>query len=186
MLTCHFCMRRYLQTIIGESPVFPSAGGTTISHERLSFRRNYASSYQTPILKGSQGHDKPTFRLTHGYTSAPNQPSKEDQRRKWLESRGVRPHSKQFKGPRPLPEVVSKHLTYLKDPLKLADFVRRTLRDGDFETAIGLVRAASKDVQCTVSWNHLVDWQLSQGKMNAAIKTFNEVCIGYISGRSEL
>lgn len=65
----------------------------------------------------------------------------------------------------------------MKDPLQLADFVRKTLRKDDFENAETLVRVASKDVQCTVSWNHLIDWQLSKGRMNAAIKTYNEVCI---------
>ena len=29
----------------------------------------------------------------------------------------------------------------------------------------------------TCSWNHLVNFQVSQGKLNAAIKTYNEVCL---------
>jgi hypothetical protein len=70
---------------------------------------------------------------------------------------------------------MSQQLRYLKDPLKLADHVRKTLLRDDFETAQKVVRAASRDVQCVVSWNHLVDWQLSKGFMNAAIKTYNEV-----------
>ena len=77
----------------------------------------------------------------------------------------------------PADKITDQHLVYLKDPLKLADFIRKTLRDGDFETAQKIVRAASKDVQCIVSWNHLVDWQVTQGKLNAAIKTYNEVCM---------
>jgi len=66
-------------------------------------------------------------------------------------------------------------LKLLKDPLKLAEHVRKCLKDDDFDTTLATVRAASKNVQCTVSWNHLIDWQLSRGKMNAAIKTYNEV-----------
>jgi pentatricopeptide repeat protein len=38
------------------------------------------------------------------------------------------------------------------------------------------VRAASKTIKCTVSWNHLIDWQLSKGKINGAIRIYNEVC----------
>jgi hypothetical protein len=72
---------------------------------------------------------------------------------------------------------MTKQLKYLKDPLKLAEHVRKILRDDDFESALALVRAASKDTQCIVSWNHLIDWQLSRQKMNGAIKTYNEVGI---------
>lgn len=66
-------------------------------------------------------------------------------------------------------------LKLLKDPLRLADHVRKCLKDDEFESTLQLVRAASKDVQCIVSWNHLIDWQLSKGKMAAAFKTYNEV-----------
>lgn len=114
-------------------------------------------------------------------------------RKKWLDSRGIRPESKKTgdkehtdrdtrSGSKKVvhkersDREIATHLTYLKDPLKLADFVRKTLRNDDFDFALEIVRAASKDVQCTVSWNHLVDWQLSRGKMNAAIQTYNEVC----------
>ncbi|KAK5160302.1 hypothetical protein LTR04_004561, partial [Oleoguttula sp. CCFEE 6159] len=66
-------------------------------------------------------------------------------------------------------------LKYLKDPLKLADHVRQVLRENDEEKAHALVRLASKDMQCTVSWNHVIDWQMSRNKVNAALKTYNEM-----------
>lgn len=72
---------------------------------------------------------------------------------------------------------MKKHFQYLQDPLKLAEYIRRTLRNDDFETAEKVVQYASKTLQCVVSWNHLVDWQLSKGRMNGAIKTFNEVWV---------
>jgi hypothetical protein len=68
-----------------------------------------------------------------------------------------------------------RHLKFLKDPLLLAGHIRKCLQDDNFDTAQETVRAASKDVQCTVSWNHLIEWQLSKGKMNAALHTYNEV-----------
>ena len=79
--------------------------------------------------------------------------------------------------------LVRKQLKYLKDPLKLAEHVRATLREDDFESAMAIVRAASKDTECIVSWNHLIDWQLSKGRMNGAMKTYNEVfTFTYFSG----
>jgi hypothetical protein len=71
--------------------------------------------------------------------------------------------------------VLEKHPAYGNDPLKLAEFVRKALRGDDFDTAAAVVRAASKQIQCTVSWNHLIDWEMTKGKMNAALKIYNEV-----------
>jgi hypothetical protein len=74
------------------------------------------------------------------------------------------------------PGAIRKELTYLGDPLKLADHVFQLLRQDRFDEAKLLVQAASKSLPCTVSWNHLMDWQLSRGKVNSAIKTYNAVC----------
>jgi len=71
--------------------------------------------------------------------------------------------------------VVQKQLQHLKDPLKLADYVVRRCQNGAFDEAQEVARAASKNMACTVSWNHLIDYQMSQGKMNSAFKTYNEV-----------
>ena len=98
------------------------------------------------------------------------------ERKKWLDSRGIRPPpSKKEKKVARTDRDIRHNLSYLNDPLKLADFVRQTLRKDDFSFAEEVVRAASKNTLCVVSWNHLVEWQLSKGKMNAAISTFNEV-----------
>ena len=67
-------------------------------------------------------------------------------------------------------------LKYLQDPVRLADRVRILLRDGTtFDQAMELVRAASKNMPCTVSWNHLINYQMYAGKVKAALKTYNEV-----------
>ena len=97
-------------------------------------------------------------------------------RQKWLESRGKTPLSKQREKDTDDP-LVKRQLKHLKDPLKLAEHVRENLREDDFDSALAIVRAASKDTQCTVSWNHLIDWQLSKYKMKDAIKTYNEVLL---------
>ena len=66
---------------------------------------------------------------------------------------------------------------WLRDPLKLADRVKELLEGGEYFKALELTRMASKDLLCTVSWNHLVDYHMSmnQGKAGVAVKTYNEV-----------
>lgn len=64
------------------------------------------------------------------------------------------------------------------DPLQLAEQVRGLLRKDKFDDAEEVVRLASKHGdQFTVSWNHLIDWKMSRGKVNGAMKIFQDVCI---------
>ncbi|TQS37315.1 hypothetical protein Golomagni_02215 [Golovinomyces magnicellulatus] len=67
------------------------------------------------------------------------------------------------------------HISLRNDPLKLADYIRRVLNKGNFELALTTVREASRKIQCVVSWNHLIDWLMSKGKMRAAFKIFQEM-----------
>ena len=66
-------------------------------------------------------------------------------------------------------------LKWLKDPLKLGDHTVRLLQHDDYQKALATVRLASKDVECTVSWNHLIDHCMSQGRVTDAVKLYNEV-----------
>ena len=66
-------------------------------------------------------------------------------------------------------------MRWLKDPLKLAQHTVRLLREDDVEKALEIVRLASKDVECTVSWNHLIDYEMSKARVNNALKLYNEV-----------
>ncbi|KAI9872866.1 MAG: hypothetical protein M1830_001105 [Pleopsidium flavum] len=75
-----------------------------------------------------------------------------------------------------IPRTELEHeLRYLKDPLKLADHVRGILRRDEDKKALEIVRAAGRDVLCTVSWNHLMDYEMSKGRVNAALKMYNEM-----------
>lgn len=65
-------------------------------------------------------------------------------------------------------------LQYLKDPLRLANHTLGLLQSDKNEKAAALVRLASKNVLCTVSWNHLIGYEMSKGKVNRAVKLFNE------------
>ena len=66
-------------------------------------------------------------------------------------------------------------LAYLKDPLKLSDRIWNLLHQDDSEKAIALARMASSKLPCVVSWNHIIDWHMSKGKVNTAMKIYNEV-----------
>ncbi|KAK1832364.1 hypothetical protein QBC39DRAFT_349330 [Podospora conica] len=71
--------------------------------------------------------------------------------------------------------AVSKHLQYLKDPLKIAEHVQATLVKDRYDEALLLVRTASRDTKLTVSWNHLIDYLMKNQRLNAAIKLYNEM-----------
>jgi hypothetical protein len=175
MLTCHNCIRRCLQTVIGDSAVLsissPIRNHIATNYSRHKYTRSYAVASSHRQLPQSSSPP------SSNYAKALERSAKirTDTQKKWLDSRGTRPAHK-----KDLDQnfVIRKHLQYLKDPLKLAEYVRkslRTSRDDDFEETLEVVRAASKDTECIVSWNHLIEWQLSKGRMNAAIKTYNEV-----------
>lgn len=68
-------------------------------------------------------------------------------------------------------------LKYLNDPFKLAQHILYVLQTGNEQKALALVRLSSRNLANTVSWNHVVDWQMKQGKTSVAIDTYNEVCI---------
>ena len=71
---------------------------------------------------------------------------------------------------------LEQEIRWLNDPLKLGDNTVKLLRQDEAEKALALVRLASKDIECTVSWNHLIDYLMSKGKVADATKLYNEVC----------
>ncbi|KAI0549411.1 hypothetical protein F4679DRAFT_269155 [Xylaria curta] len=68
-----------------------------------------------------------------------------------------------------------KELEYLSDPLHIANRVKLALDKDNFELAALITRKASKDNNVTVSWNHLIDYQLQQGRLHGAVKLYNEM-----------
>jgi hypothetical protein len=70
---------------------------------------------------------------------------------------------------------IKRELVWLKDPLKLAERTRTLLALDDVPKAFELVRLASRDAQCPLCWNALIDHMLAQGKVKAAFQTYNDV-----------
>ena len=91
-------------------------------------------------------------------------PQTQDKRKAWSDD--DEPHRKSH---------LKLELRWLKDPVKLADHTVKLLRDDDFLKALDLGRLASNDVECTVSWNHLIDYEMSKARVTEAVKLYNEV-----------
>ncbi|KAI0911573.1 hypothetical protein F4823DRAFT_623467 [Ustulina deusta] len=68
-----------------------------------------------------------------------------------------------------------KELAYLGDPLHIANRVKLALNKDNFELAAMITRQASRDNNVTVSWNHLIDYQLGNGRIHAALKLYNDM-----------
>jgi hypothetical protein len=68
-----------------------------------------------------------------------------------------------------------RELQHLRDPLELANFVKQELGKGKETEMLQLVRIASRSMECVVSWNHIIKDALEKGKVNHALKVYNEV-----------
>lgn len=70
---------------------------------------------------------------------------------------------------------LEQEVKWLKDPLKLAEHTSKLLRENQHQKALAIVRVASRNVECTVSWNHLVDYEMGNGRVANGVKLYNEV-----------
>lgn len=71
--------------------------------------------------------------------------------------------------------ALEQEMRYLGDPMKLADHTVNLLRKDQYEKVGELVRMASKRMSCTVSWNHMIDYDMSKGRVTRAMSTYNDV-----------
>lgn len=67
-------------------------------------------------------------------------------------------------------------LSWLWDMLKLSDHTLNLLQKDEFHKAYELLKLASKKYDCTISWNHLINYEMSKGRVASAINLFNDVC----------
>ncbi|KAI1500472.1 hypothetical protein F5X99DRAFT_236176 [Biscogniauxia marginata] len=75
----------------------------------------------------------------------------------------------------PVEWAAQKHLQYLKDPLHIAEYVKRAISNGQFEEALLVTKKASRNTKVTVSWNHLIDYQLRHDRIHAAFRLYNDM-----------
>ncbi|EEY20898.1 pentatricopeptide repeat protein [Verticillium alfalfae VaMs.102] len=91
-------------------------------------------------------------------------------------SRQTRPSTRSdLKDRQKLEWAVKKHLERMDDPFIIAQHVSRTLAKDRYDEALLLVQQASKTAQCVVSWNHLIDFQMKNQKLNAAVRLLNDM-----------
>ncbi|RHZ44958.1 uncharacterized protein CDV56_101372 [Aspergillus thermomutatus] len=71
---------------------------------------------------------------------------------------------------------VKMELKWLMDPKALADRVAKILKADNVALAVALVRTAQKEnMECSVAWNHLLQYCMEKNQPKAAWKLYNEM-----------
>lgn len=191
MLECHSCLQRCLIALARASPAVSTAALLPRPAVRIASSRLHTSTQRSRGVLGTESpkevnSDLPALRSTQ----LPQQHFDPPQRpQTWGEGRGkargkeIRQAVNGTESRRLRKEFLETELKYLKDPLKLADHIKHVLQANDEEKALALVRLSSKALANTVSWNHVIDWQMKHGKTKAALETYNEVCLNSLNLR---
>ncbi|KAI9732239.1 MAG: hypothetical protein M1818_007558 [Claussenomyces sp. TS43310] len=177
MYTCTSCTRRIFKDFIAGSLLFQSRQSSEpITRCTLRNNRDYSTAAATAIRRDED------YQVSESSSSLPQQRSHQGHNHRPGRGRDVKKSSTAFgpgkqvtRRPGSFAPLYQNQAASLKDPLKLAEAVREYLRGDNYDEARTLVEFASKTTACIVSWNHLIDWQLSKGKVNAAIKTYNQM-----------
>ncbi len=164
MLECHACMRRCISTIFADALHIHRPPG------RLLFPRH---STQT-ISRRRQGYATEALQLENVQISDPG-----------LDVGIRKPYLPNRTPPQQQDEPFSRtslehEIRWLRDPLKLGDHVVKLLKQDEFQKALALVRLGSRDIECTVSWNYLIDYYMSKARVSDAVKLYNEVGLCFL------
>ncbi|MCJ1254506.1 hypothetical protein MMC24_002321 [Lignoscripta atroalba] len=151
MLNCYACARTYIRIVFGDV-----SRGSSKPLQNITFHggRCPRRSYAAAVTAARQGEDSAK------HVSPPTL-----EQRRGAVAKGV-----QFKR-----ESLEQELRYLRDPLKLAENTVSLLRQHEHQKALEILRVASRDTACTVSWNHVIDYNMASGRVTAAIKAYNEM-----------
>lgn len=165
MLDCKACIRTCLRTIFGGVLQIPKSRQQTHTSQPQQQWRQMPQRIYSTAAAAAQGQEP--------LSTVPVRQS----RPKWL----VNQHGEQRanairRGQQFKKRDLKRELPYLTDPLKLASHVLDLLHKGEAKKALVIVRlASSNQVPCTVSWNHLVDHDMKQGRVTDAMRIYNEV-----------
>ncbi|KAL9094695.1 MAG: hypothetical protein Q9165_002965 [Trypethelium subeluteriae] len=180
MLDCPSCLERCFQAVVSRSHLFPASRRQFSPYTRQWANQRRSRPYATAV----EISRKPGFlaasedaRLT---AKERRYPTKAENAKILAYKHKHRVHQYKHDANGTQRQVDEEQLrlelAYLKDPLKLSDRVWSLLHQDDEEKAVTLARmASSKNMQCVVGWNHIIDWMMSKGKANAAVKTYNEM-----------
>ena len=169
MFRCRSCLVDCLRAIIGETPHISSPA---LIRSRRTIAKASTRAYSTAVARPNEYAG---FQREQGlYSRQEFKPFDKPTRTANIVSRNLRNQLDE-----PLTTKREKELwlelKYLQDPLKLADSILHTLRGNDLSKALGLVRLASKNMECTVSWNHIIDWLMARRDTKSAFKLYNEM-----------
>jgi tetratricopeptide (TPR) repeat protein len=76
---------------------------------------------------------------------------------------------------KPTEHALRKRAEWLDDPYKIGKEMERLLALDKFIEAAAFAKVASQKYKVTVAWNHLIDYQMKNLKLHAAIKSYNEM-----------
>lgn len=186
MLRCNACIRETLSIVLDDASALHHRSTLTAAPLRtrpLTPRRPWCSSRLQSYATATSAVTQTQEYASNPYPSPRAKPTTHLRQ---TEPRSFTPPWRTPRGPNvarsteldipPTQQAVELEVRWLRDPLKLADRVAELLSQGSYFTALAITRASSKDLQCTVSWNHLVDYNMAKGKHREAVKTYNEVC----------
>ncbi|KXT18354.1 hypothetical protein AC579_963 [Pseudocercospora musae] len=159
MLECRACVLRSIRAITGDAygsasilqrpPLLTPQLANRAARRRLATAAVGSNAVEQDALSGLEPVAQPTTDIIRSKRGGPIVVSNE--------------------------KALRKELIHLKDRVKFADHVHYILRDNKPDKALDLCRLASREMQCTVAWNHVIAWNLEHGKVKQAFDIYNEM-----------
>ena len=159
MLECRACLLRCLRALCHDAP------SQSLKRPTRPAVRNYSSRAVQPRSESSLGFSRPrrNVRTDNSLIAAAKAP---------------------IVGGRTAPSnVTNTQLNRLKlelpwlgaDRIKVLRRTKELLKEGRQAEALELVRLSSKNIECTIAWNAVLEDLMQQGKVNEAFKVYNDV-----------
>ena len=163
MLECNACLLRCLRAVVSDtlSATRPRPHRLLLTPHLSHPRRASSSSAAVANLEGTRYLNAAQIRH--------HQTKDNDAVALVQHDRTTSHHAKKAE------RALKKELLYLSDPLKLAEHIHYTLRCDNPDKALELVRLASREMSCIVSWNHIVDWHMQNRRPADAMRIYNEM-----------
>ncbi|EAL93374.1 hypothetical protein KXX35_004551 [Aspergillus fumigatus] len=161
--------------IVGQYVAWGSISGVkwySTEASRLADAEEQSAADSTANFEDDEPHDKPQQKRNPAWDKRKRY---QDHKLLAIAGGGARPDGD------PLADVVrrkvvKKELQWLQDPKALADRVAKILQADDFALAVAIVRGAEKqNMECSVGWNHLLEYCMNKKQPKAAWKLYNEM-----------
>ncbi|KAK3301611.1 uncharacterized protein B0T15DRAFT_544127 [Chaetomium strumarium] len=183
MFVCRACLRSF--TGIGTAPValrtlnLPRRTAGLVYTKRRTYhgkvgRRGVQADQVQTDIRSALAKPPPPERERE--TASNNQPAAHDEEELEYEAAVANKDSlgKQ-KYEQKLEATVRKQLEHFTDPFHIANYVDTALQKGRFDEALLMARRASRNKKVEVTWNHLIDYQMKNRRLHAAVKLYNEM-----------